>query len=56
MKVDADRKLMQKEYDQGRGGGKSPIWVTQCICELLVNGTPPPAIPLNLKTLYKTFY
>ena len=56
LKVEADKKLMQKEFDKGRGGGKWPIWVAQYIYELLVNGMPPSAIPLNLETLYKTLH
>ena len=54
-KVEAERKEMRLEWD-GRGGGKWPTWVSQVICELLVNGTPPSAIPLNLQTLYETLY
>ena len=53
--METDRKELRKEWD-GRGGGKWPYWVTQVICELLVNGTPPSAVPLNLKTLYETLY
>jgi len=54
-KVEAEHKEMRLEWD-GRGGGKWPIWVTQVICELLVNGTPPSAIPHNLQNLYETLY
>ena len=31
------------------------MWVIQVICKLLVNGTPPSAIPSNIGTLYETF-
>ena len=31
------------------------MWVIQVICKLLVNGTPPSAIPSNIGTLYATF-
>ena len=34
--METDRKELRKEWD-GRGGGKWPYWVTQVICELLVN-------------------
>jgi hypothetical protein len=40
-----------------RGGARRwPIWVVQLICELLVNGTSPAAIPSNIQTMYKTLY
>ena len=51
---------LKKEYDEskkGKGGGRRwPIWVVQLICELLVNGTAPSAIPGNIKTTYQTLY
>ena len=53
--MDTDRKELRKEWDD-RGGGKWPYCVTPVICELLVNGTLPSAVPLNLKTLYETLY
>ena len=32
-----------------KGGSRRwPIWVVQVICELLINGTPPPSIPNNI--------
>ena len=40
-----------------RGGSRRwPVWVVQVICELLVSGTPPSAIPSNLLTLYMVLY
>jgi len=54
-KPKAERKEMRLEWD-GRGGDKWPIWVTQVLCELIVNGTSPSAIPLNLQTLYETLH
>ena len=32
------------------------MWVVQLIYELLFNGTPPTAIPGNIKTMYETLY
>ena len=37
-------KEMKGEFD-GKGGGKWPLWVSQVICVLLVNGIPPSAMP-----------
>ena len=59
---DDTKKDMKKEWDDdraagSRGGARSwPVWVVQLICELLVNGTPPTAIPGNIKTMYETLY
>lgn len=40
-----------------RGGRqKWPVWVVQLICELLINGTSPAAVPRNLRTMYETLY
>jgi len=56
------KKDMKKEWDKdrlagSRGGGRSwPVWVVQLICELLVNGTPPTAIPGNIDAMYETLY
>ena len=53
---------MKKEWKDDeaasrKGGGRSwPVWVVQMICELLVNGTPPTAIPGNIRTIYETLY
>lgn len=57
-----DTKLhMKKEWDAGqrnvRGGSRQwPAWVVLLICELLVHGTAPTAIPNNIQTLYTTLY
>ena len=54
---------MKKEWEDSgcgkctRGGsGHWPTWVVLMICELLVNGTAPTAIPSNIQTFYKTLY
>ena len=50
---------MKREYRTGRrgpGGGKWPLWTVEMCCDLLVNGTPPSAVPSNICTLYETFY
>jgi len=47
---------MQKEWDdeeaaRNHGGGRRwPPWVVQLICELLITGTPPSAIPQIIQT------
>ena len=51
---------MKREFDSAaqerRNGGRKqwPEWVVQLVTELLVNGTPPSAIPANIQTLYAT--
>ena len=56
------KKTMKKERRNAeharQNGGKRnwPVWVVQLICELLVNGTPPSAIPANILTMYETLY
>ena len=51
------KKSIKKEYEAGRkGGGRWPLWVVEVCCELLVQGTPPSAIPANIATLYETLY
>jgi hypothetical protein len=39
-----------------RGGASWPFWVTKVCCELLVNGSPPSAIPSSIGTLIATLY
>jgi hypothetical protein len=39
-----------------RGGHTWPLWVTEFCCELLVNGSPPSAIPSSIGTLFETLY
>jgi hypothetical protein len=43
---------IKKERAIGRRGGASrwPVHIVLLICELLVNGTPPSAIPANLQS------
>jgi hypothetical protein len=54
------KRSMQKEWDdeeaaRKHGGGRRwPIWVVQLICELLVTGTPPSAIPQIIQTFCET--
>ncbi len=52
------RKEWETEREAGRTGGSCrwPLWVVELICELLVNGTPPSAIPANIGTMYQTLY
>mmetsp|Transcript_10920 Transcript_10920/g.19096 ORF Transcript_10920/g.19096 Transcript_10920/m.19096 type:complete len:299 (+) Transcript_10920:1323-2219(+) len=56
------QRQMQKEWDteeakHRRGGARQwPVWVVQLICELLVNGTAPVAVPENIQTMYETLY
>jgi hypothetical protein len=56
------KRLLKKEWaDEAaahkRGGARRwPIWMVQLICELLVNGTSPAAIPSNIQTMYETLY
>ena len=57
-----NQREMKKEWEDEqatsrRGGARRwPVWVVQLICELLVNGTPPSAIPGNIQTMYETLY
>ncbi len=58
---DKKRKLQKEWADEEaahkQGGARRwPIWVVQLICELLVNGTAPSAIPSNIQTMYETLY
>jgi hypothetical protein len=48
---------LKRDVKLGRRGGKSwPLWVTEISCELLVNGSPPSAIPSTIGTLFATLY
>jgi len=48
---------LKREVKLGRRGGASwPLWVTEVICELLVIGSPPSAIPYTIGTLFATLY
>ena len=51
------KRNLQYEKRVGRRGCCKvwPLWVTEAICDLLVHGTPPSAIPSNIATLYATF-
>jgi len=54
------KRSMQKEWDyeeaaRNHGGGRQwPPWVVQLICELLITGTPPSAIPQIIQTFCET--
>ena len=56
------RREMKREWaseeDRRKRGGRTmwPVWVVQLICELLVNGTAPTSIPVNIRTMYYTLY
>jgi hypothetical protein len=60
----ATKRRMKKEwtnnYDDGRrtqGGSRHwPPWVVQMICELLINGTAPTAVPSTIQSIYETQY
>mgnify|MGYP007086410298 CR=1 FL=1 len=47
------RTQIKRERPVGRrgGSGKWPIHIVLLICELLVNGTPPSAVPANIQTM-----
>jgi hypothetical protein len=48
---------LKREVKLGQRGGASwPLWVTEVCCELLVNGSPPSAIPSSIRTLTATLY
>jgi hypothetical protein len=52
-----NKKQLKKTRGVGRKGALSwEVWVVQVCCELLVNGTPPSAIPFSIGTLYETLY
>ena len=52
------QKKMKKEWSDAetawKHGGKRnwPVWVLKLICEFIVNGTSPLAIPANIWTMY----
>ena len=56
------QKEMKKEWKDlatARRRGRSrrwPVWVVQLICELIVNSTPPSAVPANIRSVYETLY
>jgi hypothetical protein len=55
---------MKKEWDENVADGKRtkggsncwPTWVVLMICELLINGTEPATVPINIQTIYETLY
>jgi hypothetical protein len=53
---------MKKEWNsknehRTRGGSRKwPTWVVLMICELLISGTRPSAVPSTIHTVYKTLY
>jgi hypothetical protein len=51
------KRSLKLEVKLGRRGGASwPLWVTEVCCELLVNGSPPSAIPSSIGTLFAVLY
>ena len=56
------KRRMKTEWEsaaaaRSKGGRqKWPLWVVQLICELLVNGTTPTAVPANIQSMYQTLY
>jgi hypothetical protein len=55
--VKSSKLNLKKEVKLGRRGGASwPLWVTKVCCELLVNGSPPSAIPSSIGTLFAMLY
>ncbi len=50
------RSLARKVKIGHSGGAHWPLWVTKVCCELLVNGSPPLAIPSSMGTLFSTLY
>jgi hypothetical protein len=60
----ATKRRMKKEwvntYNDGRrtqGGSRHwPPWVVQMICELLINGTAPTAVPSTIQSIYEMLY
>jgi hypothetical protein len=53
----SSKRNLSRESTAGRRGGKRwPLWVTEVCCELLVNGSPPSAIPSSIGTLFESLY
>ena len=51
------KRSLKPEIKIGRRGGASwRLWVTEVCCELLVNGSPPSAIPSTIGTLFAALY
>lgn len=56
-KRELQKEWADEEAAHRRGGARRwPVWVVQLICELLVNGTAPSAIPANIQTMYEMLY
>ena len=59
---DENKRAFQKEWAteeaaRRRGGARRwPTWVVQLICELLINGTAPSAIPKNIMSMYAILF
>jgi hypothetical protein len=49
------KKEWADEEAQKRNGGRrrSPPWIVQIICEMLVNGTSPSAVPSAMQSMYE---
>ena len=56
-KLRMKREWADNEVASRTGGSRRwPIWVVQLICELLITGTAPSAIPTNIEIMYQTLY
>ena len=56
--ADRQKRVMKKVRVKGRrgGGGQWDVWVVTFVCELLVIGVPPSAIPKSIVSMYWTLY
>ena len=53
----SSKRHLSYEFKAGRRQGPQwPLWVTEVCCELLVNGSPPSAIPVSIATLFSALY
>jgi hypothetical protein len=60
----ATKRKMKKEWaknfvdgQRAQGGSRHwPPWVAQTICELLINGTAPTAVPSTIQSIYEMLY
>ncbi len=53
----SSRLSLKREFKVRRQGGSSwPLWVTEVCCQLLVDGSPPSAIPASMGILFSALY
>ena len=55
LKSETEKKRLEKEFE-GRGGARWPNWIVLLVCDLLVNGTDPSAVPLNIASMHLSLY